>query len=323
VRPEVAAQVPSYLTLPTALFSASYQDLDSLHRRLGEIRDAPPETGALDGEVFVRSYGAAFRYDSNRSFVDYGFNSTQDYGAIQAGFNAIAYRNASGELRVGLAGIYGQLWFEPSAIDGSSSGAFNTETLVGALTWQSRAGWYVDGLVSAGAFSGAVSTAVRGHTGNADGNSWAASIEIGYPIGLGWAGLALEPQVQLVYQNLNFRSFTDADGIVANLGNQSEGVFRGGARLLKAFALQDGAAFTAYLKANVLTGLGGGGGGAIALDGTPFATGTFGTSVQVGGGVNGTIAHNVTAYGDVAWQSGVAASGSRGWLFNGGVRYAF
>jgi outer membrane autotransporter protein len=98
-------------------------------------------------------------------------------------------------------------------------------------------------------------------------------------------------------------------------------VFRAGARLLEPFATADHGVFTAYLKANVLQGLGGG--GTVSLSGYPFQTGTYGTAVQVGGGVNGSFSHNLSAYGDVAWQNNVSTGGFRGWAFNGGVRYAF
>ena len=320
-RPELAPQIPSYLTLPTALFNAGLQDMDSLHRRLGEIRDDPAVGRPEDGEVFVRSYGDASRYTTNRSFTQYGYNSTEDYGALEVGVNAILRHDLNGTLRAGLIGTTGELWVQPYAIDGASSGRFNTYTLAGALTWQSGAGWYVDAIVAGGAFYGNVTTAVKGRAANSAGNSMSASIETGYPIALGWQGLVVEPQLQLIGQRLDFAPFVDSDGVAANLGSQSQGVFRAGARLLKPFATSDSAVFTAYLKANLLQGIGGG--GTVDLAGYPFQTGTYGTAVQVGGGVNGSLSKSLLAFGDVAWQNNVSTGGFRGWAFNGGVRYAF
>ena len=57
-RPELVPQVPAYIALPNALFNAGLQDLDSLHRRLGEIRDDQLVKAPTDGEVFIRGYGA-------------------------------------------------------------------------------------------------------------------------------------------------------------------------------------------------------------------------------------------------------------------------
>ena len=255
------------------------------------------------------------------NFDDDGVNSTQDYGATQFGADWIARNSQDGTLRAGLAGTLGQLWYQPHALDGVSSGLFDTDSLTGALTWQSTAGWYVDGLLSGGLFNGTVSTGTKGQVLSTNGTSWAASLEAGYPIALGWQGLALEPQLQIVYQNLNFARKVDSDGIDVNLGDQSEGVFRAGARLLRPFTSSDGALYTAYLKANVITGIGGG--GTILLDADSFQTGTFGTSIQVGAGASGKINRNLSIYGDVAWQDGVAGGGSRGWQINGGLRYAF
>ena len=320
-RPEVAPQIPAYLSLPTALFNAGLQDLDSLHRRLGEIRDDPGVGRPEDGEVFVRSYGNAFRYTTDRSFSQYGYDSTQGYGAVQVGVNAILRDDLNGTLRAGLFGTVGELWLQPYAVDGASSGRFSTYTLAGALTWRSGAGWYVDAILSGGANDGIITTTLKGREANSASTAWSASIETGYPFALGWQGLALEPELQLIGQRLDFAPFTDADGIAADLGSQSQGVIRAGARLLKPFATTDSGVFTAYLKANLLQGLGVG--GTVNLAGYPFQTGTYGTAVQVGGGVNGALSHNLSAYGDVAWQNNVSTGGFRGWAFNGGVRYAF
>jgi outer membrane autotransporter protein len=320
-RPEVAPQVPAYITLPTALFNTGFQDLDSLHRRLGEIRDDQNHGAAQEGEVFIRGFGSLLNYSSGRGFENYGYNSTQDYGATQFGGNYIAHRDASGALRVGLAATLGQLWFQPQATDGVSSGLINTYSFAGTLTWQSTAGWYVDAIVSGGWFNGSVSTAARGWTSNTNGTSFAGSLEVGYPIPLGWEGWALEPQAQAVFQNLNFASQTDVDGVNARLGSLDQGVFRGGARLTKSFVSPEGELFTPYLKANVLQGIGGG--AAVNIGNTPFLTGRFGTSLQVGGGATGRITHNLFVYGDLAWQDGVGGGGSRGWVLNGGLRYAF
>ena len=317
-RPEVTPEVPAYLSLPTALFNAGFQDLDSLHRRLGEIRDTKNPT---DGEVFARAYGAGFNYVSNRSFANYGYNSEQDYAAAQFGANWIAHNSAEGVLRLGLAVSFGQLWLQPHAVDGASNARYSNDTLLGALTWQSRSGWYVDAILAGGRYFGSISTDMRGRALSMGGNSFSASLETGYPMPLGWEGLTLEPQVQFVYQRLMFEQRTDIDGTNVNLGNPNEGVFRGGVRLIRQYTASDGTPFTPYLKANILQGIGGG--QTVSLGNVPFLTGGFGTSLQVGGGWTGTVAHNVSLYGDLAWQDAIGSGGTRGWTGNIGLRYAF
>ncbi|MBV9656282.1 MAG: autotransporter outer membrane beta-barrel domain-containing protein, partial [Acetobacteraceae bacterium] len=322
VRLQVAPQVASYITAPTALFMAGFQDLDSLHRRLGEIRDDFRQDRNQTGEVFIRAYGYRFNYTSDRSFQDFGFNSQQSYAATEFGGNYIASDTEDGTLRIGLAGILGQLWFQPSAPDGPSKGRFNRELLAGTMTWQSRQGWYVDGVVAGGMFDGRFSTAARGETTGMNGTSVNASVEAGYPFPLAALGenVAIEPQVQLVYQHLDFSRRTDIDGIDVDLKSPNQGVFRGGARLTKLFEAENGMLVTPYLKTNLLQGIGGG--DSVQLGGQPFETGHFGTAIQVGGGATGTLTRNLSIYGDVAWQHEVSSGGFRGWAFNAGLRYA-
>ena len=320
-RPELAPQVPAYITMPTALFNAGFQDLDSLHRRLGEVRDDQQLNRGQAGETFARGLGGRFTYVTDRTFNGYGFDSSQDYAAIQFGANRTVKDNASGTLRAGVAVTIGKLSFQPSAVDGVSQGQFNTETLAALATWQSRAGWYVDAIVSGGGFDGRISTPARGQTTGMNGSSVAASIEAGYPIPLGWRGVTIEPQVQVVYQHLDFTRRTDIDGADVNAGDPAQGVLRGGARLTKQFIGGNGAVFTPYLKANLLQGIGGG--DPVRVGDLPFDTGRFGTALQVGGGTTGTLNRSLSVYGDVAWQQNVGGGGSRGWTFNGGLRLAF
>jgi len=320
-RPEVAPQVPSYLTAPTALFNAGLQSLDSLHRRLGEIRDNQLQGRAQQGEVFIRALGGRSNYTSDRSFSDFGFSSVQDYTATQFGGNWIALDNAAGTMRIGMAGTLGGLWYQPSAVDGQSKGRFNTETLAGTITWQALAGWYVDTIVAGGLFDGGVTTAARGQTTGFNGTSVATSIEGGYPFPVG-GGFAIEPQLQFVYQHLNFASRTDIDGIGVDLGSPNQGIFRSGARFTKHLETSDGTLVTPYLKANVLQGIGGG--EPVRLSSVSFGTGAYGTALQVGGGVTGTLTRNLSIYGDAAWQHDVGGgAGFRGWAFSGGLRYVF
>jgi outer membrane autotransporter protein len=319
-RLEVAPQVGSYVTIPTALFNVGFQNLDELHRRLGEIHDDQLEGRTQQDEVFVRAFGQTFNYTSNRSFTDFGYNSQQDYAAVQFGDNWIASDAQPGTLRLGLAGTIGRLWFQPSSADGPSSGVFNEETLAGTVTWQARNGWYVDGIISGGMFDGTVSTTARGQVTGMNGTTIATSIETGYPIPIA-EKIALEPEVQAVYQHLDFPQRTDVDGIGVDLGSPNQGVLRAGVRLLDHLTTRDGTLVTPYLKANFLQGLGGG--NSVQLSNVTFPVGDFGSALQIGGGVNGTLTRNLSLYGDVAWQNQIGNGGFRGWAFNGGLRYAF
>ena len=320
-RPEVAPQVPAYLSTSRALFQTGLVDIDSLHRRLGEIRDDQISGNGQAVEGFVRIYGGLFNYTTDRSFQSFGYNFNLDYGAVQFGASYKTIDNPDGTLRVGLAGTFGRLWMQPSAVDGASDARFDTQSLAGIATWQDRAGWYVDGIVMGGLFNGRYTTAARGQITSVNGNSVAVSIESGMPFQLPWWNLAIEPQVQLVWQHLDFADRTDGDGIEVNMGSPDQGVARVGFRLLRPFVMGDGSRVTPYIKANLLQGIGGS--NSVVLSGVSFGTGKPGTALQVGAGATGTLTRNLSVYGNVAWQNNVGSGGFRGWVLNGGLRLIF
>ncbi|HEY0910457.1 MAG TPA: autotransporter outer membrane beta-barrel domain-containing protein, partial [Bradyrhizobium sp.] len=254
-------------------------------------------------------------------FSDFGYNSQQDYAATQFGANWLAVDNGAGTLRLGLAGTLGRLWVQPSAVDGPSKSTYNTELLAGTVTWQARAGWYLDGIVNGGLFDGEVTTPARGETAGLNGTRIGASLEGGYPVALGH-GFAIEPQVQFVYQHLDFTERTDIDAIDLDLGSPNQGIFRGGLRFIKRLVSQGGMLITPYLKADFLQGIGGG--DTARLSNVAFNTGDYGTAFRLGGGITGTLTRDLSIYGDVAWQQNVGGDGGfRGWAMNGGLRYAF
>jgi outer membrane autotransporter protein len=320
-RPAVAPAVPAYITAPSALFNAGLQDLDSLHRRLGEIRDSQALGTDAGGEVFVRGLGGSYDAVSNRGFGGYGYNFSEDYGATQIGGNWIARNDQDGTLRAGFAGTFGRLWMQPSAVDGASKALFNTQTGAGVVTWQARSGWYIDGIVSAGAFDGSVTTEQAGAGTGLNGSSVAVSVEAGYPFPLP-AGFSLEPQAQLVYQHLDFRNRVDGNGIDVNIGGLNQSIARAGVRLVHPFVGPEETRITPYAKLNVLQGFGSTGDATIGN--VPFGVANYGTSVQIGGGVTGTLTRTISVYGDVAWQQNVVNDGGfRGWSFNAGLRWTF
>jgi outer membrane autotransporter protein len=317
----VVPQVPAYISAPTALFNAGQQDIDQLHRRLGEIRDAQAVGQPKWGEVFARGYGNTMSYHSTRSFTDYGTDAQQSYAAFQIGGSGVVMNDDLGTLRVGVAASYGKLQFDPSAPEGSSEGNLNVGKLYGMATFQAQAGWYLDGIVTGGWFSGPIATTARGQAASLSGSVVGASLEGGLPIALGWQKLTVEPQVQVSWQHLMFDQTSDVDGLTVGLGTLDQGVVRAGARIVRPFETDDGNRVTPYLKVNLLQGFADG--GAIDVSGFNFDTGQYGTAIQMGGGVTGMLTAQLAVYGDVSYQHEVSNGGFRGWAFNGGVRYSF
>ncbi|WP_167383634.1 autotransporter outer membrane beta-barrel domain-containing protein [Bordetella genomosp. 12] len=320
VRQEVAPQVPSYLIAPIALQYATYADLDSLHRRLGEIReDGTQGKDPGQGEVFFRAYGGDFSYRTNRSFRAFGYDASGDYGAMQLGGNLLRKASEDGVWRFGAAGSIGRLNFHPHAVDGSSRSKIDTYRLSGYATYQSHQGWYVDGILSVGWFDGDVHTDARGKAMDLKGQGYAASVEAGYPFAIGY-GMNLEPQVQLIAQHLRFDRKTDADGLDVDIGSQTHGMARLGARLTRPIDLAKGR-ITPYVGVHVLHAFNGATN--VEVGDTTFRTGQYGDAMRYSAGVTGAVTDTLSLYGEVARMQALGGSGVNGWLFNGGVRYRF
>lgn len=319
-RPEVVPQVASYLTAPAALLYASLLDIDMLHRRLGEIRDDSDLGRDIGkGEAFARVYGGNFNYRSDRSFQQYGYNADVDYSAIQFGGNLFKRRSDDGLWRFGLAGTIGSLHFEPQAIDGYSSGRTNNYRVSGFATYQSRQGWYVDNVLSFGWFDGRVSTSAYGTASDLKGHDVAASVEAGYPFGIG-AGLQLEPQLQLVAQHVSFKNQVDADGLDVNIGGQNQWLGRVGMRLTRAFEVGNGR-MTPYAAIDYLHAFNGG--TQVTVGNVGFTSGQLGDALRLSLGANATMSERMALYARVSWSKDIGSAGMRGWLFNVGGRYLY
>ncbi|PVX62722.1 outer membrane autotransporter protein [Paraburkholderia unamae] len=319
-RPAVAPQVAAYLSAPAAFLYAGMLDMDTLHRRLGEIRD-DGDLGRDGGpaEMFFRAYGGDFNYSSNIGFQQFGYDMSGDYSAIQFGANALKLRNDNGIWRFGLAGSVGWLHFEPDAVDGPSSSRSNIYRLSGYGTYQSRQGWYFDGILSLGWFNGDVTTGARGQAMKLQGSSYAASVEAGYPFALPYR-INVEPQIQLIGQHLGFHNSTDVDDLDVNIGSQNQLTGRLGVRVTRPIDVSTGR-LTPYAAIDVLHSFTNGTN--VQVSDVQFVSGKMGDALQYSLGISGSYTPKLSLYGRVSYQQQIGNAGFRGWLVNGGARYLF
>lgn len=317
----VAPQVASYLVAPTALFQAGLMDISNLHSRLGEIRQNKMGDSSGQGEFFLRTYGGTYDTSSNRSALNYGYDGDMQYAAIQAGGNLYAIETANSITRFGLSGSYGELSFEPKHVYGSEKNDIDKWTVSAYATYLRDNGFYVDGIISYGGFSGDVSTSLRGKTAKVKGDSFAVSVETGMPFETSIAGLVIEPQSQLVYQRLMFDTQRDIDNFRVDLGDQDQWTARVGGRLVKTLQpTAQGRVVSVYGKLNLLTSFGDGG---TVNFGDNFKLGDFGSAIEGGLGINAKMSENFSLYGDVAYQNKIEKAGISGATFNAGMRYQF
>ncbi len=328
-RGPLVPQAPTYINLPTAMLNAGFQDIDMLHRRLGELHDDNPNAlnraagEKTDGEAFVRIYGGMFDYNSNRNYNNYGYDFDQNYVAVQMGANVYSHRNETAITRVGFALTLGDMSMEtnsPNIFEGTSKAHVNTYSLQGYVTRQWDTGFYIDGVMSFGLFDGSVDSYARNGVGDVSGNSFAVGLEVGRPwhFAENWT---LEPQAQLVYQRLSFDNQVDKDGIDVYMGSPQQVTGRIGARLTRAFRTDENQLITPYAKLNLIHGFMDD--NRVVIGGSTFASGTQGTALQIGGGVTGTLNEHWSVYGDAAYQTSLSGNGFDGIVANAGVRYVW
>jgi len=311
----VVPQVPSYLIAPNALFRAGQQDIANLHRRLGQ--------GHFDErqDVFIRAYGGKYDYQSNLDFASYGYDFDMNLSAVQAGIGLVNVETAGGNLRFGLNGSYGDVRFEPRQVDGAQETKIDLWSISPTLTYAHENGGYVDVIVSYGGFKGGVSTDQRGRTATLAGKSLNGSIEAGMPLVQTSQGWVVEPQAQLIYQQLRFDDAQDIDGFAVELGNLEQWTVKAGGEIKKSL-LDDAKPYDVLLY------------GAFHLAhtvsssrqiwlGDNFDVARFGTHLEATIGLHANFSNNLALYGDVMWMGALGSAGNSGLGLNSGLKITF
>jgi outer membrane autotransporter protein len=275
-RPEVAL----YAAIPMVARQIGIQQIDNFHDRQGD-QSLLTETGALPaawGRVWGGHSVSSQDGAANPEFDGSIFGAQVGHD-LYSDVTASGHRNHYG-LFVGFARATGD-------VDGFALGfpnvdvghlAINAYSLGGYWTHVGPSGWYtdavmmgssitVDPLSSQGTGAGTHGTAVTG------------SVEGGFPIALGGA-VVIEPQAQIIWQNLSLNDFNDGVSSVSfNNGNTYTG--RVGVRVQQTFS-SAGMTWQPYARVSVLRAFGEG-------DST-----TFGGTTVIPGGV-----------GQTAWQFNV------------------
>ena len=306
-------QVGGYQALPSGALHFGWTILDTLHKRLGEIRSRPgAQRGAPDAEVFLRSSGMRSDFEGDR-----GPDYKQSTWFTQAGGNIIGWDvdDNGGTLRGGLAISYGE-----SRVDVKSSSAeVDLEGVSAALTgtYLSAAGWSVDGVVIGTHYDADVTTGERGQTGNPDGWGAGFSVEGGYLVDL-HNGITVEPQMQLVYQRVWFEDFTDVDDIFVEMQINDSLRWRVGARAQTSLASESAgkqSLCTLYTQIDIINELLDGDG--IKAGGVGFGTDVGGASVRLSAGVDARIADDWSFYANVGSEAGIGDGSADS--FSGGI----
>ncbi|WP_273782711.1 autotransporter outer membrane beta-barrel domain-containing protein [Bartonella sp. ML69XJBT] len=319
----VVPQVSTYLLLPNVLFHSSLIDISNQNKQLEESRAAVG--GFLENSenpaFFVRSYGGNSRYVSDLSDLEYGYGGDLGYHAVEAGVSLKAMKSADYSTSFGIMGTYGKISLQPQDVVESKKSAFDKWLVTAYGSIQHDTGFYLNGLFSYGLFKGGVLTLVRGKTAELKGNALSASLSVGKSFMTGYEGLVFDPQVQVVYQNLQFDKASDIDGFDIEMGKPNQWVMRVGGRLSKALAVsQTGSVVSFNGKLHFTHRFGE---KQFVHFGDKFQLGAFGASLEAGLGFNAQLSSKFALLGDVTYQHKLSKAGFSGARFSGGLRYHF
>lgn len=321
-RDAVVPQLPSYLSAPAALLT--YGDVlnDGLRERMGDLRHGE-STAPLGGEIFARYLGGQWKYESNRSFRNYGYDFDQQVNALQIGGGLISLDGDNGTLRAGWAVDRGTTRVSPQAVDGASATKYRAMGGAAWVTWQAGGGWWVDGLVSGDRYRGEVSTDSRGSSvARLKANGSTMSVEVGKPFDLG-GGWLIEPRLQVKYQTLRFGKFTDADGLEVDLGTARQRAARIGTLVSRSLNPR----LMPYARLDLIHTADGDPSASVSSRawsvGGRFGSGQLGDAVRLTAGATSQVARHVQLYGQGTYQRFVRGYGLRGWSGNLGVRVTF
>ncbi|WP_244979457.1 autotransporter outer membrane beta-barrel domain-containing protein [Bartonella queenslandensis] len=319
----VVPQVPTYLVLPNSVFHTGFMDINNQNKQLETLRMT--STGMVEDRenpaLYLRGYGGSYRYASDLSALEYGYDGELDYRGVEAGVLLQTIENTDSALSFGVMGTYGKLSLQPLDVEQSQKSAFDkwTATVYGSM--QHNVGFYVDGLLSYGLFNGDVLTTARGKTATLKGNPLSISLSGGQTIATGYKGFVFDPQVQVVYQHLQFNKARDIDNFDIEMGKLDQWVARVGGRLTKTPTGSEGVdAVAFYGKLYLAHGFGE---KQSVHFNDAFKLGAFGSSLEAGLGFNAKLLPQFSLHADVLYQHKLNKAGFSGASFSGGVRYQF
>ncbi|WP_142417043.1 autotransporter outer membrane beta-barrel domain-containing protein [Bartonella massiliensis] len=319
----VVPQLPTYLLLPNALFHAGLMEMTTQNKRLETMRGAFRPLGKDDenSAFFLHAYGGSHHYASNLSAFEYGYGAELDYNAFQAGVLLNEIESLYSRTFFGALGNYGSLSLAPQDVEQSKKSAFDKWSVGAYGSLQHDTGFYIDGLLSYGLFKGDVLTLARGKVVALKGKQFSGSLTSGRTFSIGSKGVVFDPQVQVVYQHLQFNPAYDIDHIDVDLGKFHQWVGRVGGRLSKTLHVsEEGRVVSFYSKLSYLH----------SFEEKQFVSfkddfqlGSFGSSVEAGLGFNARLSSKLSLQGDVTYQHRLKKVGFSGVSFSAGLRCLF
>jgi len=314
VIPNFRKEVSLYAALPAMGMLYGHALLDTLHERVGEeghVRGRSDPSQQFDGG-WARIIGQHGQHDGDpNGILGSGPKYEFDFAAFQGGHDF--YRAVRPDGSRDFAGLYAAVGFANSDVTHftrvtAGTDKFTATSVGGYWTHFGAPGWYLDGVLQ-GTWYDVTGDSHRGlGVLSTSGPGFAASLESGYPFRLG-GGWAIEPQAQLVYQNI---SLSDASDIAAQVRfNDIDSLAaRIGARIAKTWVLDSDPnprLVTAWVRPNLwrefrgdpVTEF------SSATGFLPFHADLGGNWAEINVGVSATVNRTTALYANASYQTGL------------------
>nr|WP_284691567.1 autotransporter outer membrane beta-barrel domain-containing protein [Pinirhizobacter soli] len=337
--PIIGPELATYASVQPLARELGQRTLSTLHDRIGDsvpataaqadVDHGPTTWGRVFGATIDQSYRAyaAPASKGNLSGFQVGVDMWQGQslpGHTDSFGGYLAYGSANVEVR-GLvtnadATDYVRQHTGSLSLHATSVGAY--------WTHYGPTGWYLDGVAQASTYRGSASTSVTRL--NLPGTGFIASLEFGYPIAMPRLGesFVLEPQLQAIYQYVNFGPRNDGLGQVT-IGSTHGNTGRAGLRGKWQLTGHNGQLWMPYIGLDVrrdwgarsTTEFGASSGEASALPMVPQAT-----RASLGGGLTAQLSPRLSLYGAAGYEHELGNGDNvqrRGFDAHIGLRYAW
>jgi outer membrane autotransporter protein len=292
------------------------QTLGTLHQRIGDTLTLA-NTGGESAGVARSGWGRFFGQGIDNRYQAFADPRASGWmGGFQGGVDLVRSSLLPGHRDV--AGVY--IAFANSDIDvhglvtnAAATGYVQTHTGTlglngysagGYWTHYGPSGWYLDAVVQGTYYTGNAVTQFANLPLN--GSGFISSLESGYPIPLPLGPrFALEPQAQIVWQQVSFNQANDGLGPVA-LGTTSGLTGRLGLRGSWTIISENGQVWQPYARANVWRDWGAGETTLFAADPVPLIEQA--TRLEFAGGVTAKLGGGVSLYAQAGYQFGLDAA---------------
>lgn len=319
----VVPQILTYILVPNTLFYAGLMDISNQNKQLQILRTFSRQSLKTNENpaLFLRGYGGHHRYTSNLSAFEYRYGSDLDYNALEAGILLKKIENAYSTTSFGIMGNYGKLSLRPREVKQRQESIFDKWSITAYGSMQHDTGLYMDGLFSYGLFNGNVLTRGRGKTAALRGKPLSFSLTAGKTFMIGCRCFIFEPQVQFVYQNLQFHNTRDIDNFNIDMRRPDHWGMRIGGHLTKTLTFTKEAQLLSFY--GTLHFVRNFDDKQFVYFKDAFQLGSFGSFLEAGFGVYSQLSQKITFHSDLIYKHKFTKDGFSGTHFSGGLSYHF